>query len=88
MKLSEQRTSHLAHLIHAGLWDDDLVDYADEVRALRALQAALAGLAASDERIDGAIRDKLRKQNKVPGSNEWRVMYDKYYREEMEKQRW
>ena len=88
MKLSEQRTSHLGHLIHEGLWNDDLVDYADEVCALRALQEALANLAAIDERINGAIRDKLQKQNKIPGSNEWRIMYDKYYREEMEKQRW
>lgn len=88
MKLSAQRTSHLAHLIHEALWRDDLVDYDDEVRALRALQDALANLAAIDEQIDGGIRDKLRKQNKVAGSNEWRVLYDKYYREEMEKRRW
>jgi hypothetical protein len=87
MKLSEERTSHLSHLIQEGLWNDDLLDYADDVRALRALQTALAGLAANDERIDGAIRDKLQKQNKVPGSNEWRIMYDKYYQEEMEKRR-
>ena len=88
MKLSEQRISHIAHLVHDGLWRDDLVDYADEARALNAVKQALTRVLSIDDQVDTLVRDKLNRQKKVPGSREWQIMYDKYFREEMEKRRW
>lgn len=88
MKLSEQRISHLAHLVVDGLWRDDLVDYRDEGEALRAAKEALVRLLSVDEAADSLVREKLRRQNKIPGSREWQILYDKYFREEMEKRRW
>lgn len=88
MKLSEQRISHLAHLIADGLWRDDLVDYRDEVAALNTVKTTLARLLSVDDEVDTLVREKLRRQSKVVGSREWQILYDKYFREEMEKRRW
>ena len=88
MKLSEQRISHLAHQVVDGLWRDDLLDYRDEGDALRAVKAALTRVLSVDDEVDSVVREKLRRQNKVVGSREWQVLYDKYFREEMEKRRW
>jgi len=88
VKLSEQRISHLSHLVLDGLWQADLVDYRDEVEALRTLKEALTRLLSVDDQVDSLVRDKLLRQKKIAGSREWQILYDKYFREEMEKRKW
>jgi hypothetical protein len=88
MKLSEQRISHLAHLIVDGLWRDDLLDYRDEVEALRAAKESLSRLLSVDDEVDTRVREQLRRQQKVVGSREWQILYDKYFRQEMAKRKW
>lgn len=88
MRMSEERISHLAHRVVEALWRGDLVDFPDEGRALTAVKAALATVAAAEDEVDAAIRDKLTKQRKVVGSREWQIMYERYHREEMEKRGW
>jgi hypothetical protein len=88
MKLSEQRISHLAHLIVDGLWRDDLLDYRDEVEALRTAKESLTRLLSVDDEVDSRVREQLRRQQKVVGSREWQILYDKYFRQEMEKRKW
>lgn len=88
MKLSEQRISHLAHLVVDGLWRDDLLDYRDEVEALRTAKASLTRLLSVDDEVDSRVREQLRRQQKVVGSREWQILYDKYFRQEMDKRKW
>ncbi len=88
MKLSEQRISHLSHLILDGLWRADLLDYRDEADALRAIKEELTRLLSVDDEVDTMVRQKLSRQQKIPGSREWQILYDKYFREEMTKRRW
>jgi hypothetical protein len=88
MKLSEQRISHLAHLIVDGLWRDDLLDYRDEVEALRTAKESLTRLLSVDDEVDTRVREQLRRQQKVIGSREWQILYDKYFRQEMDKRKW
>jgi len=88
VKLSEQRISHLAHLIVDGLWRDDLLDYRDETEALRTAKESLARLLSVDDEVDSKVREQLRRQQKVVGSREWQILYDKYFREEMERRKW
>lgn len=88
MRLSEQRISHLAHLVRDGLWQEDLVDYRDDVEALRTIKVALTRLLSVDDQVDTLVREKLTRQKKVAGSQEWQILYDKYFREEMEKRKW
>jgi len=88
VKLSEQRISHLAHLVVDGLWRDDLLDYRDEAEALRIAKESLARLLSVDDEVDSKVREQLRRQQKVVGSREWQILYDKYFREEMERRKW
>lgn len=81
MQVSEDRISHLAHRILDDLWKSDLADLDDEVRALHAVKTALTRFFSADEEADEAVRRKLR--GKMPGSRDWEVLYEKFYREEM-----
>jgi hypothetical protein len=88
VKLSEQRISHLAHLVVEGLWRDDLVDYRDEAMALQVAKETLTKVLSVDDEVDSLVRQKLTRQQKVTGSREWQILYDKYFREEMDKRKW
>lgn len=88
MKLSEQRISHLAHQIIDALYRDDLVDFRDESDALRTTKETLQHIFSLDDRIDAQVREKLSRQKKVPGSREWQILYEKYFKEESDKHSW
>lgn len=87
MTLSEDRLSHLAHIVTDGIWNDDLVEYTDEDAALRAAKRAVAQWAQEEAELDKSARAKVAslKRNVIEGSPEWDVMYSKYYEEEMKK---
>jgi hypothetical protein len=87
MNFSEARISHLAHRIMDGLWRDDLVDYSDEGRVLQVLKTTISRLLAAEEEVDRLVRNKLQRQHQVPGTREWQVLYERYFREEMNKRR-
>ncbi|MCB0414941.1 MAG: DUF507 family protein [Bdellovibrionales bacterium] len=87
MIMSEDRQSHLVHLIIDGIWKDDLVDYTDDDRALRVAQQGMNKFIQEAQAIDVAARNKVAslKRNVVEGSPEWDVLYNKYYEEEMQR---
>jgi hypothetical protein len=90
MFVSEDRISHIAHKIMEKLWRDDLADFPDEARTLAGVKDSIASFFAIAEEVDLAVRKKLASysQAKVPGSREWEIMYQKFYREEMTKRKW
>ncbi len=90
MHISEDRISHIAHKIIEKLWRDDLADLPDEARALATVKESIASFFAIAEEIDQTVRKKLASysQAKVPGSREWEILYQKFYREEMAKRKW
>ncbi len=81
MVFSEDRLSNLAHAIMERLWRDDLVDVADESRALASVKQSLNSFFRAAEEIDEAVRAKLR--NRDPGSRDWNALYRKFYQEEL-----
>lgn len=85
MMLSEGRQTHFAHVICDGIWNDDLVDYNDEDRAIRAAKKAVLEFLKEEDNIDQAVRHKLLSQKKtiIEGSTEWDTLYSKYYQEEL-----
>lgn len=87
MKFSEERISHLAHIIHKGLTKDALVAYTDEDRAHREIKKTLIDYVKVEEIADQTARDKVAslKRGVAEGSREWEVMYRKYFEEEMAK---
>jgi uncharacterized protein len=84
MIISEDRQSHLAHMITDAVWNDDLVDYTDEDLALRLTKKAIMEFVKEDEEVDQRAREKVAslKRGVVEGSPEWDILYRKYYEEE------
>lgn len=87
MRFSEDRISHLAHLLHKGLMKDALVTYADEDRAHREIKKALIDYLKVEDQADQTVREKLAslKRGVLEGSREWEVLYRKYFEEELAK---
>jgi hypothetical protein len=85
--LSEERQTHLAHVVIDGIWKDDLVDYTDEDAAVRAAKRMIEKWVAEEDNIDAVVRSKVTslKRTVVEGTTEWDLMYSKYYEEEMRK---
>ncbi len=90
MLISEDRISHLAHKILEKLWRDDLADFTDETKALSSIKSSISRYFSVTGEIDEIVRRKLASysQAKVPGSREWEILYQKFYREEMAKRKW
>lgn len=87
IRLSEDRISHLAHLILDGLRKDELADFPSEGRALAATKRVLRDFFGPEERLDEAVRKKIQSLSRhvPPGSREWEVLYRKYLEEERKK---
>lgn len=84
MIISEERQSHLAHLMTDGVWDDDLVDYTDDEQALRATKRAIIEFLKEEGELDKKAREKVSslKRGVLEGTPEWDILYKKYYEEE------
>lgn len=84
MKLSEDRLSHLAHLMWDKLYNDDLADYPDEDKALQGIKQAFRQFVKVDGEIDQKVRQKIESLSRKvsEGSDEWSTLYRQYYEEE------
>ena len=90
MKLSREKVLHLSHLILAHLDRDDGVEYFDEPQEIRqTVVKIIMDEMKNDELIDALVRKKLESQKRgiVEGSDEWDVLYRKYYEEEVARHR-
>ena len=90
MRLSEDRISHLSHLIQDKLIRDRNIDVLkEEERILREIKRTITDeLKFEDEADDAARRTIQSLSRKVPeGSREWDVLYRKYVEEEMNRRR-
>ena len=88
-RLSEDRISHLAHIILDGLWKDDLADFPSEGRALAETKRVLREFFGREQPVDETVRKKIESLSRhvPPGSREWDVLYRKYFEEESKKHR-
>ena len=90
MKLSREKVLHISHLILGHLDKDDGVEYFDEPQEIRqTIVKIIMDEMKNDEAIDALVRRKLESQKRVivEGSDEWDVLYRKYYEEETAKHR-
>jgi len=87
LRLSEDRISHISHLIFDAVWKDDLIDFTDENKALLEIKKVITGFLRVEDDADSAARAKIRSLSReVPeGSREWDIMYKKYFEEEVSK---
>lgn len=89
MKLSRERVLNMSHLILGYLDRDDGVEYFDEPQEIRhTIVKIIMDEMRNDEVIDALVRKKLETQKRViEGSDEWDVLYRKYYEEAVARHR-
>ncbi len=85
MIISNDRQSHIAHIVIDGIWKDDLIDYPDEDRALKFAKKAILEFVNEELEIDKKARQMVSslKRNVLEGTPEWDIMYNKYYEQEL-----
>ena len=88
MRLSDDKVSHLSHLLLAVLQEYPDVDYRAEDNQVRlmikeALVESLHTLEELEEKVNSTLRSYSRKI--IEGSREWDLMYSKTYEEELQK---
>ena len=85
MMLSEDKISHLSHVLLKGLVGRKLVNVLEEEGKVRAeIKRTIIAELKIGEEMDAVIRRKLQSFSKkiVEGSPEWEILYRKFYREE------
>jgi len=90
VKLSREKILRLSHLILGHLDQDDGVEYfADPQEIRQNIVKMISDEMKTDEAIDGLVRRKIETQKRpiVEGSDEWDVLYRKYYEEEVARHR-
>jgi uncharacterized protein len=89
IRLSDNRISHLAHLVLDGLKKSRLAEFTNEGRALSDTKYVLHEFFQGEDHVDDLVRQKITSLSRYipPGSREWDVLYRKYYEEELRKHR-
>ena len=85
MMLSEDKISHLSHVLLKGLIQQGLVELVeDEGTIRREIKRTIISELKVGEEIDQIVRKKLQSFSKklIEGSPEWEVLYKKFFREE------
>ncbi len=90
MKLSREKVLRLSHLILGNLDQDDGVEYFAEPQQVRQdIVKIISDEMKTDEAIDALVRRKIETQKRtiLEGSDEWDVLYRKYYEDEVARHR-
>jgi uncharacterized protein len=90
MKLSREKILRLSHLVLDRLNHDEDVEFFMEPQQLRGeIVRLISEEMKADEAIDALVRRKIETQKRqiVEGSDEWDVLYRKYYEEETARHR-
>ena len=88
MRLNRDKVNKLAHTVTDALAVMDEVEFVEERNTIR-LEARriLEELLNQEAKIDAAARQKIENQKRtiLEGSQEWDILYRKYYNEEVKK---
>ena len=88
MRISRDKLNKLAHTVADTLADVNEVGFNEDRNTIRQeARKALENLLTEEARIDTAARAKIASQRKIilEGSQEWEILYRKYYNEEVRK---
>ena len=84
----EERFSDIAHKILDELYEEDLIHFdVTENRIKNIIYNAMTGFLADASEIEDAVMDKIRSYKKkyIPGTDEFDILHEKLYHEEMMK---
>src|SRR5579863_2237173 len=88
MRISRDKLNKLAHTVADTLAEIEEVGFNEDRNTIRQeARKALENLLAEEVRIDNAARQKIASQRKIilEGSQEWDILYRKYYNDEVRK---
>ena len=88
MRISRDKVNKLAHTIADALADMDQVDFIEDRNTIRMeARRILEELLAEEAKIDLSARQKIESQRRTitEGTQEWDILYRKYYNEEVKK---
>ena len=88
MRLSRDKVNKLAHSVMDSLTGLDQVEFIEDPNTIRMeARRILEELLAAEEKIDQAARQKIESQRRTitEGTQEWDILYRKYYNEEVKK---
>lgn len=84
----EERFSDISHKILDELYEEDLIHFdVTENRIKNIIYNSITGFIADTSEIEDAVMDKIRSYKKryIPGTDEFDILHEKLYREEMMK---
>jgi len=85
MRVSRDKLNKLAHTVADTLAEIDEVEFLEDRNTIRQeARKALEKLLTEETRIDAAARQKIASQRRIipEGSQEWDILYRKYYNDE------
>ncbi len=88
MRLSRDKVNKLAHSVMDALTALDSVEFIEDPNTIRMeARRVLEELLNAEEKIDLAARQKIETQRRTitEGTQEWDILYRKYYNEEVKK---
>ena len=88
MRISREKINKLAHAVADTLAETESVDFVEDRNTIRLETRRLLELLMAEEaKIDAAARQKIESQRRtiLEGSQEWDILYRKYYNEEVKK---
>ena len=86
MRLSREKIVRLSHVVTDCLVASDDVEFVEDRATIRqSIVEILTALLKQEEQVDAQVRQKISSQKKeiLEGSEEWDVLYRRYYAEEL-----
>jgi uncharacterized protein len=88
VRLSRDKVNKLAHVVTDVLAETSEADFVEDRNTIRLqVRKILEELLMQEARIDQSARQKIESQKRtiLEGSQEWDILYRKYYNEEVKK---
>ncbi|HEY1270684.1 MAG TPA: DUF507 family protein [Terriglobales bacterium] len=88
MRVNRDKVNKVAHTVSDALAEMDAVDFVEDRNSIRLeIRRLMEELLNQEARIDAAARQKIETQKRtiLEGSQEWDILYRKYYNEEVKK---
>jgi hypothetical protein len=88
VRLSRDKINKVAHLVTDALAENEAVEFVEDRNTIRLeVRNVLEELLNREEKIDQLARQKIESQKRtiLEGSQEWDILYRKYYNEEVKK---
>ncbi len=88
MRITRDKLNKLAHVVADTLAETDECDFLEDRNTIRQeARKALETLLLAELKIDAAAKQKIASQRRIiqEGSQEWDILYRKYYNEEVKK---